>query len=177
MKATLFTRFGGPDVLAVIDVPDPAPADGEARVRIKAASINPSDVKNVAGAMSQTVLPRIPGRDFAGVVDAGADAWIGAEVWGSGNAGFVRDGSHAEYIIRPPPSGSTSWRHGGDWLTRQRCVAARHSSLSVRAVASVTRQLKSRGAWVPAGSLVWTGRLRVRIQQPCAQRTFSSPVL
>ena len=100
MKATSFTRFGGPDVLAVIDVPDPAPADGEARVRIEAASINPSDVKNVAGAMSQTVLPRIPGRDFAGVVDAGPDAWIGAEVWGSGNAGFTRDGSHAEYV--PP---------------------------------------------------------------------------
>src|ERR1700749_494534 len=101
MKATSFTRFGGPDVLAVIDVPDPTPAEGEARVRIKAASINPSDVKNVAGAMSQTVLRRIPGRDFAGVVDAGPDAWIGAEVWGSGIAGFTRDGSHAEYIIVP----------------------------------------------------------------------------
>jgi NADPH:quinone reductase len=104
MKAASFTRFGGPDVLAVIDVPDPVPAEGEARVRIKAASINPSDVKNVAGAMSQTVLPRIPGRDFAGVVDAGPDAWIGAEVWGSGNAGFTRNGSHAEYIIVPVAS-------------------------------------------------------------------------
>jgi NADPH:quinone reductase len=104
MKATLFTRFGGPDVLAVVDVPDPLPAEGEARVLIKAASINPSDVKNVAGAMSQTELPRIPGRDFAGVVDAGPDAWIGAEVWGSGNAGFTRDGSHAQYIIVPTAS-------------------------------------------------------------------------
>jgi NADPH2:quinone reductase len=101
MKATSFARFGGPDVLAVIDVPDPVPAEGEARVRIEAASINPSDVKNVAGAMSQTALPRIPGRDFAGVVDAGPDTWIGTEVWGSGNAGFTRDGSHAQYIIVP----------------------------------------------------------------------------
>lgn len=101
MKATSFTRFGGPDVLTVVDLPDPVPGQGEARVRVEAASINPSDVKNVAGAMSQTTLPRVPGRDFAGVVDAGPDAWIGAEVWGSGDAGFTRDGSHAQYIIVP----------------------------------------------------------------------------
>ena len=37
-----------------------------ALVRVMAASVNPSDVKNVAGAMKQTTLPRIPGRDFAG---------------------------------------------------------------------------------------------------------------
>src|ERR1700722_9591342 len=104
MKATSFVRFGGPDVLAVIDVPDPVPAEGEARVRIEAASINPSDVKNVAGAMSQTTLPRVPGRDFAGVVDAGPDSWIGAEVWGSGNAGLTIDGSHAQCIIVPVAS-------------------------------------------------------------------------
>jgi hypothetical protein len=36
-----------------------------------AASINPSDVKNVAGGMKQRTLPRIPGRDFSGVVEAG----------------------------------------------------------------------------------------------------------
>lgn len=104
MKATSFTRFGSPDVLTIVDVPDPVPGPDEARVRIEAASINPSDVKNVAGAMPQTTLPRIPGRDFAGVVDAGPDAWIGAEVWGSGDAGFTRDGSHAQYIIVPVAS-------------------------------------------------------------------------
>jgi NADPH:quinone reductase-like Zn-dependent oxidoreductase len=36
---------------------------------VTAASINPSDVKNVAGAMEGTTLPRTPGRDFAGVVE------------------------------------------------------------------------------------------------------------
>jgi NADPH:quinone reductase len=78
MKAIRFTRFGAPDVLAVVDVPNPKPGRGEARVRVEAASVNPSDVKNVAGAMPQTTLPRTPGRDFAGVVDKGPDAWIGA---------------------------------------------------------------------------------------------------
>ena len=54
--------------------------------------------------MSQTTLPHIPGRDFAGMAEAGPDAWIGAEVWGSGNAGFTTDGSHAQYITVPVAS-------------------------------------------------------------------------
>jgi NADPH:quinone reductase-like Zn-dependent oxidoreductase len=70
-----------------------------------AASINPSDVKNVAGAMKQTTLPRIPGRDFAGLVEAGPAEWIGAEVWGTGgDSGFTRDGTHAELIAVPVAS-------------------------------------------------------------------------
>jgi NADPH:quinone reductase-like Zn-dependent oxidoreductase len=104
MKATLFEAFGTPDVLTVVDVPDRVPGPGEARIRVEAASINPSDVKNVAGAMSQTTLPRIPGRDFAGVVEAGPEHWIGEAVWGSGNAGFTFDGSHAQSIIVPVAS-------------------------------------------------------------------------
>jgi NADPH:quinone reductase len=70
-----------------------------------AASINPSDVKNVAGAMRQTTPPRIPGRDFAGVVEVGPSEWIGAEVWGTGgDAGFTRDGTHAEMLAVPVAS-------------------------------------------------------------------------
>jgi NADPH:quinone reductase-like Zn-dependent oxidoreductase len=114
MKAATFSRFGTPDVLAVVDYPDRMPGRGEARVRVAAASVNPSDVKNVEGAMSQTTLPRIPGRDFAGVVDAGPNVWIGAEVRGSGNAGFTVDGSHAEHIIVPvqpaPQAGDIEFR-------------------------------------------------------------------
>ena len=104
MKAVRFSRFGAPEVLEIAEVPEPVPGDGEARVRVEAASVNPSDVKNVAGAMSQTTLPRIPGRDFAGIVEAGPREWIGAAVWGSGNAGFLRDGSHAEAIVVPVAS-------------------------------------------------------------------------
>jgi NADPH:quinone reductase len=105
MKAVRFTRHGKPDVLAVEDVPTPPPNLQQALVRVEAASINPSDVKNVQGLMAQTTLPRTPGRDFAGVVEAGPSSWIGAEVWGSGgDTGFTRDGSHAEYIVVPVAS-------------------------------------------------------------------------
>ncbi|HET8705810.1 MAG TPA: zinc-binding alcohol dehydrogenase family protein, partial [Pseudomonadales bacterium] len=49
-----------------------------------------------------TTLPRVPGRDFAGVVEAGPAAWLGKEVWGTGrDLGFFNDGSHAEYVCLP----------------------------------------------------------------------------
>jgi NADPH2:quinone reductase len=105
MRAIRFDAFGDPSVLNLVDVPVPATDPGTALVRVMAASINPSDVKNVAGAMKQTTLPRIPGRDFAGVVEAGPAEWVGAEVWGTGgDTGFTRDGTHAELIAVPVAS-------------------------------------------------------------------------
>jgi NADPH2:quinone reductase len=102
MRAVVIHQFGDPKVLKVEEVPTPEPRGDEVLVAIKAASINPSDVKNVAGTMHGTTLPRIPGRDFAGAVIAGADDLIGREVWGTGgDIGFTRDGSHAEYILLP----------------------------------------------------------------------------
>src|ERR1700684_545235 len=102
MRALRFTSFGDPSVLELAEVAVPAIAATTALVRVMAASINPSDVKNVAGAMKQTTLPRIPGRDFAGVVEAGPAEWIGAAVWGpGGDTGFTRDGTHAEVIAVP----------------------------------------------------------------------------
>lgn len=102
MRALRFERFGDPSVLQLADVPRPVPGPGEALVEIRAAAINPSDVKNVAGGMSQTRPPRTPGRDFAGVVVEGPDGWRGAEVWGTGgDLGFSRDGTHAEAVLVP----------------------------------------------------------------------------
>ncbi|RDS86394.1 quinone oxidoreductase family protein [Dyella psychrodurans] len=102
MKALQFSRHGKPDVLEYTDVATPDIDNGTALVKIHAASVNPSDVKNVAGAFSHTVLPRIPGRDFSGVVEQGPADWLGAEVWGTGgDVGFSRDGTHAEYIKVP----------------------------------------------------------------------------
>jgi NADPH:quinone reductase-like Zn-dependent oxidoreductase len=105
MRAIRFETFGDPSVLELAELADPAIDEGMALVRIMAASINPSDVKNVAGAMQQTTLPRIPGRDYAGVVEAGPAEWIGAEVWGTGgDTGFTREGTHAELIAVPVAS-------------------------------------------------------------------------
>jgi NADPH:quinone reductase len=105
LKALQIKMFGNVDGLMLVDVSDPTPAPGLAIVRIESASINPSDVKNVQGAMRQTTLPRIPGRDFAGVVESGPPEWVGLKVWGTGgDIGFTRDGSHAEFISVPVAS-------------------------------------------------------------------------
>jgi NADPH:quinone reductase len=102
MRALRFDQFGDPDVLYVAEIPDPVAAHGEAVIAVKAGSVNPSDLKNVAGAMEGTTLPRVPGRDFAGVVLEGPAVWIGARVWGTGgDIGFTRDGSHAERLKIP----------------------------------------------------------------------------
>lgn len=105
MRALRFETFGDPSILGLAEVATPVTDKTMALVRVMAASINPSDVKNVAGAMKQTTLPRIPGRDYAGVIEAGPAEWIGAAVWGTGgDTGFTRDGTHAELIAVPVAS-------------------------------------------------------------------------
>jgi NADPH:quinone reductase-like Zn-dependent oxidoreductase len=69
-------------------------------VEVKAAGVNPSDVKAAAGLMSYAIFPRTPGRDFAGVVVDGSPEWIGREVFGSsGDLGIRRDGTHASHLV------------------------------------------------------------------------------
>jgi NADPH:quinone reductase-like Zn-dependent oxidoreductase len=102
MKAVVIHAFGDPKRLKVEEVATPEPHGDDVLVSVKAASINPSDVKNVAGLMHGTVLPRVPGRDFAGVVVRGPGDLVGREVWGTGgDISRIRDGSHAEHILLP----------------------------------------------------------------------------
>ncbi|GAB6847918.1 quinone oxidoreductase family protein [Paraburkholderia kururiensis] len=102
MKAIRFSTFGSPDALEYVDVPTPERDGDSAIVKIVSASVNPSDVKNVSGHFEHTALPRIPGRDFSGVVVDGPPDWIGVDVWGTGgDIGFTRDGTHAQFIRIP----------------------------------------------------------------------------
>ena len=102
MNALRFDRFGDLSELHLAQLDRPVPTDDQVLVEIRAASINPSDVKNVQGKMEGTTLPRTPGRDFAGVVVEGAKELIGAAVWGAGGeVGYERDGSHAQYLLLP----------------------------------------------------------------------------
>lgn len=102
MKALRFDRTGDLAALKLVEMPAPPPTADEVRVEIRAAGLNPSDVKNVLGRFPYTTLPRVPGRDFAGVVVEGPKALLGQAVWGTGREpGFFRDGSHAQFLTLP----------------------------------------------------------------------------
>jgi NADPH2:quinone reductase len=69
-------------------------------VEIKAAGVNPSDVKAATGLMPYARFPRTPGRDYAGVVVDGPAELVGREVFGSsGDLGIRRDGAHATHLV------------------------------------------------------------------------------
>ncbi|MDB5936961.1 MAG: oxidoreductase [Massilia sp.] len=86
--------------LPMVEVDRPAAGPGQCVIEVRGASVNPSDVKAALGAMPHAVWPRIPGRDYAGVVIEGPAELLGKEVWGSGGElGIRRDGSHARYLV------------------------------------------------------------------------------
>ncbi|AMA57072.1 quinone oxidoreductase family protein [Bradyrhizobium sp. CCGE-LA001] len=69
-------------------------------IEVKAAAVNPSDVKAATGLMPYAVFPRTPGRDYSGVVIDGPAGMIGQEVFGSsGDLGIRRDGTHASHLV------------------------------------------------------------------------------
>ena len=83
MRGLLFQNTGSLDHLKVAELPMPVPKMGEVLVKVLAANINPSDVKNVLGKMAETQPPRVPGRAFAGRVVTGDPPWEGKSVFGT----------------------------------------------------------------------------------------------
>lgn len=73
MQAIGFHRFGGPEVLEIVDVPEPHANQGEVRIRVVAAAVSPADLLFRSGlqapALSHRPTPHVPGMDIAGVVD------------------------------------------------------------------------------------------------------------
>ena len=73
MRAVQITRFGGPEVLDVVDLPDPVPGDGEQLYEVSAAGVNYADTHQTENSyLSQQELPLIPGTEFVGRSDGGA---------------------------------------------------------------------------------------------------------
>jgi NADPH:quinone reductase-like Zn-dependent oxidoreductase len=91
MKAVRFSQFGGPEVLEIVELPDPRPGPGEVRIAVRAAGINPSDWKKRKGLMGGE-LPQTLGHEAAGIVDelgeGVADVAVGDRAFG-----FSADGA------------------------------------------------------------------------------------
>lgn len=121
MRGVGVVEFGGPEALQVVDLPEVHAGPGELRIRVHAATVNPTDtyVRNGdrAEALRKDPPPYIPGMDAAGVVDeVGADASTDLAVGDAVMAMVIPSGSHGAYresivlaadaVVRAP-AGST----------------------------------------------------------------------
>jgi NADPH:quinone reductase-like Zn-dependent oxidoreductase len=91
VKAARFSRFGGPEVLEIVDLPDPHPGAGQVRIAVRAAGVNPSDWKKRQGLMDPE-LPQTLGYEAAGVVDELGEGVLAVNV-GDGVFGLSTDGA------------------------------------------------------------------------------------
>lgn len=113
MKAVQFSRFGGPEVLQVVDLPDPHPGPGQVRIAVRAAGINASDWKKRQGLLDQE-LPQVMGYEAAGIVDelgeGVTDVRIGDRVFGftAGSGAQAELAVLAFYAPMPPALGFAS---------------------------------------------------------------------
>lgn len=122
MRAVVHDRYGPPEVLRIEEVPTPEPAENEVLVRVRASTVNRSDVHNRSATpwfgrlLTGLLRPRnrVSGSEFAGIVEAVGAAVTefrpGARVFGA--TGGAR--AHADYLairesaaIAPLPVGAT----------------------------------------------------------------------
>jgi NADPH2:quinone reductase len=107
MKAIQIESHGGLEVLGITTVPDPRPAVGETRVRIKAAAVNPLDgIIRMGDFPIAKRPPLILGEEAAGVVEGDGEGFKAGErviVYGGG-LGVFRDGTWAEVVAVPTSS-------------------------------------------------------------------------
>lgn len=108
MKAIATSQYGGPEVLKLVDLPDPKVGPDSVLVRVKAAGVNPVDWKILAGrldAVMRVHFPLIPGWDLAGVVEKVGGAVTefapGDEVIAYDREDHVQNGTFAELVAAP----------------------------------------------------------------------------
>jgi NADPH:quinone reductase-like Zn-dependent oxidoreductase len=115
MRAVTFSRFGGPEVLDVSQLPEPRPGSNEVRIRVAAATVNPTDISFRVGrqhtidqlAEMGVWPPFIPGMELAGVVDAvgeGTEWRVGDRVMAIVNPRRPGGGAQAELVVVPAAS-------------------------------------------------------------------------
>lgn len=95
MRAVGITEWGGPEVLHLVELPDPEAGPGEVLIRVHAATVNPTDTVLRSGARAHLAAgippPYVPGMEAAGVV----------EQIGGGARTDLRVGEHVMAIVLP----------------------------------------------------------------------------
>lgn len=106
MRAIVIEEFGGPDVLRLVDVPEPAPGPGEITVAVAFAGVNFADIMARTKGYQVDALPFRPGLEVAGRVLAVGEGVTG-HAPGDEVAAFVRGGGYAEIAVVPAASAFT----------------------------------------------------------------------
>ena len=113
MRAVVLRETGGPEQLALAEVPEPEPGEGQVVVDVRAAGINFADVLVRLGRYPQPPkLPTVLGAEFAGEVDGRRVAGLS---WGGGGAYAERVAAHEELLV--PLPGHASFEEGASFLT------------------------------------------------------------
>lgn len=106
MKAVQINSYGSEEVLRISDIPVPSPKPGQVAVQVRAASLNPFDVKFVSGMYREQIplsLPITPGGDFSGTVTqlgAGVSTInVGDQVYGTANVLSGGSGALAQFLV------------------------------------------------------------------------------
>jgi NADPH2:quinone reductase len=103
LKAVAIQAFGGPEGLAVVDLPDPRPAAGQVLIATEAIGVGGVDVVIRRGALAAYGFREghVPGGEIAGTVTAAGDdvdpSWVGQRVWAFTGVG----GGYAEQATAP----------------------------------------------------------------------------
>jgi NADPH2:quinone reductase len=93
MRAVQITRFGGPEVLDVVDLPDPEPTEGRHLFEVSTAGINYADTHQIENSyLSAQTLPLTPGAEFVGRPAGGGPRVVG----------LLEGGGYAEKVVAHP---------------------------------------------------------------------------
>ncbi|QWW66219.1 NADP-dependent oxidoreductase [Rhizobium sp. WYJ-E13] len=128
MKAIQFSRYGGPDVLDIVEIDPPHPSPGEVRIRVRAAGVNPSDWKRREGqyrTFEEVTFPAGVGVEASGIVEeigpGVSNTFVGDAVFGYGEATMAERAVLTHWVHKPddlpfeiagglPVISETAWR-------------------------------------------------------------------
>jgi NADPH:quinone reductase-like Zn-dependent oxidoreductase len=102
MRAVQITRFGGPEVMDIVDLPDPTAGDGQKLYEVSSAGVNFADTHQIENSyLSAQQLPLIPGAEFVGTSVGGGPRVVGLLDGG----GYAEKVVAHDFLTWPVPDG------------------------------------------------------------------------
>src|SRR6516225_3878944 len=157
MKAIQVHQFGGPEVLALHEIPTPEPGPGEVLVRVRAAGVNPYDTYMRNGSYAiKPPLPYTPGSDAAGTIEAVGQAITRVKSGDRVYTATTISGAYAEYAlalesqVHHLPERISFAQGAGLWVPYGTAYTALHHHAAARAGETVLIHGASGGVGVAA---------------------------